>query len=203
MSDLILMQQSRGDINSTFESDSATSSEIDDITEVDDCDFLEFLGDWSENIIFKGVADEIDYGETSSTRFKDESEGFKKRRLEESKSAMKPNSASFLLKTSGEESSSPSSSSVQPRNSLPKNALQHSSNSHNGSNQSVEDSKLSAIPEKIFQAFNGGNLLLLSQIIAGNFSPDCIFQTMLLDTPLVGRQVSTSWHYFKDRSIES
>lgn len=187
-----MKQQSRGDVNNMFESDSATSSEIDDITEVDDCDFLEFLGDWSENIIFKGVADEIDYGETPSTRFKDESESFKKRRLEESKSAAKLNSTSFLLKTSGEETSSPSSSSVQARNSLPKNALHQSSTSHNASNQNVEDSKLSAIPEKIFQAFNGGNLLLLSQIIAANFSPDCIFQTMLMDTPLIGRQVSTS-----------
>ena len=183
------MQRNRGDINSTFESDSATSSEIGDITEADDCDFLEFLGDWSENIIFKGVADEIEYGETPSTRFRDESASFKKRRLEENNSALILNSTSYLLKISSEGKAPTSSSSSQQRKSSSKNAFHNTSINRDATIQSIEDAKLVGLPEKLYQAFNGGNLKLVSQIIAGSFSPDCIFQTMLMDTPLIGRQV--------------
>ena len=181
-----------------IDSDSTTSSERGDTTEVDDCDFLEFLGDWSESIMFEGVADEIDYGEQPNMRFKEESASFKKRRLDESSSTMRLNSNTFLMKISAGAKAPPSSSSSSSSSSLSSvrkpskvGGIRHSlASSHiDTSIRSSEDLKVEAIPENIYQAFNGGNLKLVSQILAASFSPDCLFQTMLMEEPLIGRQV--------------
>lgn len=169
------------------DSDSATSSELGDHTEVDDSDFFDFLGDWSESIMFEGVADDVDYGEAQGLRSKDDSVITKKRRLEVINSNIRLSSNALLLKISAEES--PSSS----------NQLRKSSK--NASNPGIvisqdvllknpEELKLEVLPENLYQAFNGGNLKLVSHIITNSFTQDCAFQTMMMDQPLIGRQVS-------------
>ena len=200
MSDPSRMIRSRQETKVMHDSDSATSSEIGDNTEVDDYDFLEFLGDWSESIMFENVADEIDYGESSRFKdFEEESASFKKRRVEDNQSTMRLNSNTLLMKISAEDK--PRKEDLMRKSLLKgeKNALngeRTTPNSHYGLNNPVEiifrgpdDLKLEIIPEKLYQAFNGGNLKLVSQIISSSFAQDCIFQTMLMDTPLIGRQV--------------
>jgi hypothetical protein len=178
---------SRARKNSSIQdSDSATSSEIGDMTEVDDSDFFEFLGDWSESIMFEGVADDVDYGEAQGSRFKDESVITKKRRLEVINSNIRLTSNAVLLKISAEESPS---SSCQLRKSS-KNATNPGLVlSQDVLLKNPEELKLEVLPENLYQAFNGGNLKLVSHIITNSFTQDCAFQTMIMDQPLIGRQV--------------
>ena len=169
------------------DSDSATSSEMGDITEVDDFDFLEFLGDWSESIVFEGVADAIDYGENSSPRFKEDSAVFKKRRFEVLNSTIRQTSTAELPRTSAE-----GAGTAPP--SYSKKSMKFGTQHGSGVPQDIllknpEFLKLESLPESLYQAFNGGNLSLVSDIICASFAPDCAFQTMIMDAPLIGRQV--------------
>ena len=169
------------------DSDSATSSEMGDITEVDDFDFLEFLGDWSESIVFEGVADAIDYGENSSSRFKEDSAIFKKRRLEVLNSTIRQSSTAEFPRTTAE------GAGIAPP-SYSKKSMKFGTQHGSGVPQDIllknpEFLKLETLPESIYQAFNGGNLSLVSDIICASFAPDCAFQTMIMDAPLIGRQV--------------
>lgn len=170
------------------DSDSATSSEMGDVTEVDDFDFLEFLGDWSESIVFEDVADAIDYGENSNSRFKDDSAVFKKRRLEVMNSTIRQSSLAELprMPTIG--------AAVEPP-SYSKKSMKFGTQHGSGVPQDIllknpEFQKLEILPESLYRAFNEGNLTLVSDIICASFAPDCALQTMIMDTPLIGRQVS-------------
>lgn len=188
MKTLTLVSRNRIDSSSVQDSDSATSSEVGDVAEVDDSDFLEFLGDWSESIMFEGVADEIDYGESSGSRFRDESVSSKRRRLEAFASNQRLNSNALLMKISNDES--PTSARVQLRKAL-KIGLQSTAVScPEVLLRGPEEVKLERIPGYLYQAFNGGNLKLVSHIVTTSFAQDCTFQTMIMEAPLVGRQVS-------------
>ena len=182
-----IVSRNRSENSSVQDSDSATSSEIGDFAEVDDSDFLEFLGDWSESIMFEGVADDIEYGESSGSRLKDESVSSKRRRLEAFNTTKRLTSNALLMKISNDES--PTSARVQLRKAL-KSALQSSVVScPEVLLRSPEELKLERIPGYLYQAFNGGNLKLVSHIVNTSFATDCTFQTMIMDAPLVGRQV--------------
>jgi hypothetical protein len=186
MCDSVVVSRARKNSSIMQDSDSATSSEIGDMTEVDDSDFFEFLGDWSESIMFEGVADDVDYGEAQGSRFKDESVITKKRRLEVINSNIRLTSNAVLLKISAEESPS---SSCQLRKSS-KNATNPGLViSQDVLLKNPEELKLEVLPENLYQAFNGGNLKLVSHIITNSFTQDCAFQTMIMDQPLIGRQV--------------
>ena len=185
-----IVSRNRSENSSVQDSDSATSSEIGDVAEVDDSDFLEFLGDWSESIMFEEVADEIEYGESTGSRFKDESVSSKRRRFEAFNSTKRLNSNALLMKISSDES--PSAARVQLRKAL-KSALHSTAVScPEVLLRSPEDLKLERIPGYLYQAFNGGNLKLVSHIISTSFALDCTFQTMIMDAPLIGRQVSNN-----------
>jgi hypothetical protein len=169
------------------DSDSATSSEMGDITEVDDFDFLEFLGDWSESIVFEGVADAIDYGENPSARYKEDSAVFKKRRLEVVNSTIRQSSAA-------EQPRMPGMGAVVEIPSYSKKSVKFGTQQGSGVPQDIllkspEFLKLETLPENLYQAFSAGNLTLVSEIVCASFAPDCTFQTMIMDTPLIGRQV--------------
>lgn len=182
-----IVSRNRSENSSVQDSDSATSSEIGDFAEVDDSDFLEFLGDWSESIMFEGVADDIEYGESSGSRLKDESVSSKRRRLEAFNTTKRLSSNALLMKISNDES--PTSARVQLRKAL-KSALQSSVVScPEVLLRSPDELKLERIPGYLYQAFNGGNLKLVSHIVNASFATDCTFQTMIMDAPLVGRQV--------------
>jgi hypothetical protein len=186
MCDSAVLSRARKNSSIMQDSDSATSSEIGDSTEVDDSDFFEFLGDWSESIMFEGVADDVDYGEAQGSRFKDDSVITKKRRLEVINSNIRLTSNAVLLKISAEESPS---SSCQLRKSSKNIITPGLVISQDILLKNPEELKLEIIPENLYQAFNGGNLKLVSHIITNSFTQDCAFQTMIMDQPLIGRQV--------------
>jgi len=49
------------------------------------------------------------------------------------------------------------------------------------------DELLLELPDRIYRAFNAGNLKLLKNIIDRSLAKDCTFQTMLMNAPLYGR----------------
>ena len=55
------------------------------------------------------------------------------------------------------------------------------------------DASLVKLPTSIFNAFNTGNLQHLREIIKERMTTDCLFKTMMIAQPLVGRHIYTEF----------
>lgn len=55
------------------------------------------------------------------------------------------------------------------------------------------DLNLADVPVQMFHAFNGGNLMVIRNIIAKHFEDNCTFQTMIMTEPKIGRNFVYSY----------
>lgn len=55
------------------------------------------------------------------------------------------------------------------------------------------DASLIKLPTAIFDAFNTGNLQHLRELVKEGMTKDCLFKTMMIDQPLVGRHIYTEF----------